>query len=64
MSRKKARSASHQIRQAEIDDQVARLREVLKLMASGSGAMAFGAAHKVPADIGFAAEAHAVKVAR
>ena len=63
MSRKKTRSATHQTHQAAVDDQVARLRAVLELMASGSGAMALGAAHKLPvAPVG--SESRALKIAR
>ena len=64
MSRKKTRPADHQIHQTAVADQVTRLRAVLQLMASGSGAMALGAAHKAPDALQLSSESRAVTVAR
>jgi hypothetical protein len=46
MSDDETKSAEQKAFQAEIDEQIARMREMLKLMTPGSGAMALGAMRK------------------
>jgi hypothetical protein len=43
MSKKATKSAEQAAFQAELDEQIARMREMLKLMAPGTGATALGA---------------------
>jgi hypothetical protein len=43
MSKKRAKSAKDPAFQAELDEQVLRMRQMLKLMAPESGSMALGA---------------------
>ena len=43
MSNKEASPTDQDAAQAEIDEQIARMREMLKLMAPGTGATALGA---------------------
>ncbi len=46
MSNNGTKSAEQAAFQAELDEQIARMRQMLKLMAPGTGAMALGAMRK------------------
>ncbi len=47
--------------QAELDEQIARMREMLKLMAPGTGATALGAMRKAFPDVPLSQRIHVLK---
>ncbi len=51
MSNNGTKSAEQAAFQAELDEQIARMREMLKLMAPGTGATALGAMRKAFPDV-------------
>ncbi len=60
-SKNGTRSADHQAAQAEIDEQIARMREMLRLMAPGTGATALGAMRKDYPDVPLSDRVEALK---
>ncbi len=65
MSRSKrnkgTKTAEHLAHEAELDAQIARMREMLKLMASGSSAMALGAMRQAFPDVPLSERVRALK---
>ncbi len=58
------RSADHDAAQAEIDEQIARMREMLKLMAPGTGATALGAMRRAFPNVPLRDRVEALKTSR
>jgi hypothetical protein len=64
MSKKRTKKAVRPDHGAELDQQIARMREMLKLMAPGSGAMALGAMRKAFPDAPLSDRVRALKTYR
>jgi hypothetical protein len=63
-SNKGTKSADEAAHQAELDQQIARMREMLDLMAPGSGATALGAMRKAFPDAPLSERVQALKTYR
>ena len=64
MSNKGTKSTDHEAALAELDEQIARMREMLKLMAPGSGATALGAMRRAFPDVPLRDRVQALKTSR
>jgi len=64
MSNDKTKSAELAAFQAELDEHIARMREMLKLMAPGTGATALGAMRQAFPDVALAERVAALKTYR
>ena len=64
MSNKETNLADQDAHQAELDEQIARMRDMLKLMAPGTGAMALGALRKTFPDAPLSDRTRALKTYR
>jgi len=64
MSNNETKSSDQDAAQAEIDEQIARMREVLKLMAPGTGATALGAMRREFPDVPLSDRVQALKTYR
>jgi hypothetical protein len=64
MSNKGTRSAEDAVFQAEIDEEIARMRQMLKLMGPGTGAAALGAIRKAFPDVPLRKRVQALKTYR
>ena len=64
MSNKETKSGDQEAHQAELDEQIARMRDMLKLMAPGTGATALGALRKTFPDAPLSDRARALKTYR
>ncbi len=64
MGKNGTKSAEQAAFQAEIDEQIARMRQMLRLMAPGTGAMALGAMRKAFPDVPLDERVRALKTYR
>ena len=64
MGKKRTKSAEQEPYHAELDQQIARMREMLKLMAPGTGAMALGAMRKAFPNVPLSERVRALKSSR
>ena len=64
MGKKRTKSPDQEPYRAELDEQIARMREMLKLMAPGTGAMALGAIRRAFPDAPLSDRVRALKTYR